>query len=31
MGTKNHKLTDKAKKIKKLIIKSKADVEAANA
>lgn len=31
MGTKNHKLTDKAKKIKKLLIKAKAELEAANA
>ena len=29
MGTKNHKLTDKAKKIKKAILKSQAEVEAA--
>jgi large subunit ribosomal protein L28 len=31
MGTKNHKLTDKAKKIKKQIVKAKADLEAAKA
>jgi len=29
LGTKNHKLTDKAKKIKKAVMKSQADVEAA--
>jgi len=29
MGTKNHKLTEKAKKIKKAIIKKAAEVEAA--
>jgi large subunit ribosomal protein L28 len=29
LGTKNHKLTDKAKKIKKAVMKSQAEVEAA--
>ena len=29
LGTKNHKLTDKAKKIKKQLIKAQADIEAA--
>ena len=29
LGTKNHKLTDKAKKIKKAVLKSQAEVEAA--
>jgi len=29
MGTKNHKLTDKAKKIKKAVVKKKAELEAA--
>lgn len=29
LGTKNHKLTDKAKKIKKMVVKAKADLEAA--
>jgi len=29
LGTKNHKLTDKAKKIKKMIEKAKAELEAA--
>ena len=29
LGTKNHKLTDKAKKIKKLILKANAEIEAA--
>jgi large subunit ribosomal protein L28 len=31
MGTKNHKLTDKAKKIKKQLVKAKAELEAASA
>ena len=30
VGTKNHKLTEKAKKIKKLVMKAKSDLEAAN-